>query len=253
MMNAGNGTIERILAIDVGATFTKFGLVSPNDGGLEGLHRFETPYPCTPARLIVVLTQEIEASGCANVGVGFPGDFRGGVVVEPGNLSRAGGITTGVDRSIHDQWVGFDLEGELRLATRRNVRVVNDATLAALGCCQGVGRELVVTLGTGFGIAFLVDGVNQGIRDVGGLAFVGAGTYDELLGEPSRQRDGDHWHELLHRAVRGFSAEFAPDIIHVGGGNARRVRSGLFDDLGLRVDLSDNEATLRGAAKLFVP
>ncbi len=253
MMNAGNATIERILAIDVGATYMKFGLVSPHNGGLEGLHRFDTPYPCTPARLIEILAREIEASGCEHVGVGFPGDFRNGVVIEPGNLSRAGGITTGVDRSIHDQWVGFDLEGELRLATRRHVRVVNDATLAALGCCQGVGRELVVTLGTGFGIAFLVDGVNQGIRDVGGLTFEGAGTYDELLGELSRRSDSERWHELLQRAVGAFSAEFTPDIIHVGGGNGRRVRAGIFDDLGLRVDLSDNEATLRGAAKLFVP
>ncbi len=240
-----------ILAIDVGATFIKFGLVNSVSGQLTDQSRIETPYPCLPGQLIEVLANEIARSRCDHVGVGFPGDFRDGVVVEPGNLSRAGGISTDIDPVIHDQWVGLDLERALRSATDRDVRVVNDATLAALGCCEGSGRELVVTLGTGFGIAFVVDGVNQGIRDVGGLVFRDSRTHDQLLGEPSRMRDEDRWHDLLHLAVCDFAAEFTPDTIHVGGGNARRVRPDFFDDLGRRVIFSDNEATLRGAAKLF--
>jgi polyphosphate glucokinase len=246
-----NARDDHILAIDVGATFIKFGLVNSMSRQLTDQRRIETPYPCLPGRLLAVLTDEIERSGCSQVGVGFPGDLRDGVVVEPGNLSRVGGILSDIDPAIHDQWVGLDLERALRTATDRDVRVVNDATLAALGCCEGTGRELVVTLGTGFGIAFVVDGVNQGIRDVGGLVFRDSRTYDQLLGEPSRMRDEDRWLGLLHLAVCDFAAEFTPDSIHVGGGNARRVRPDFIDDLGRPVIFSDNGATLRGAAKLF--
>ena len=131
------------------------------------------------------------------------------------------------------------------------MRIVNDATLAALGCSRGSGREFVVTLGTGFGTALVVDDVEQRIRDVGAEQFVDGGTYDELLGEPSRRSNEDTWNSLLLLAIRSFASEFSADTVHVGGGNARRVTPGLFSSEDFAVVLHDNAAPLRGAAKLF--
>ncbi len=244
-------SLSRILAIDVGATTIKLCEVR-GDGVLAGpVDRQPTPYPCSPSRLVDVVAKEIRARSCSFVGVGFPGDYHDGRVLEPGNLSRPGGITTEIDAALFDAWSDFHLEDSLRRASGREVRVVNDATLAALGCCEGVGRELVITLGTGMGIALVVDAVPVRIRDVGSAPFDGLATYDQVFGEPARAADPDRWVKQLRDAVRGFVAEFDATMVHFGGGNARFVDVKWFDDSAVSVAVHDNDASLRGAARLF--
>ncbi|MDE3082953.1 MAG: ROK family protein [Acidobacteriota bacterium] len=242
---------EAILSVDIGATSIKLCVLDARGELVEPLQLVPTPYPCPPSRLIEVVAREIDERGCDRVGVGFPGDMVEGRVLEPGNLARAGGITTPVDPVIEGQWRDFDLQEALRAATRRDVRVVNDATLAAYGCAEGRHVELVFTLGTGFGIALVVDGRPVKIRDVGAELFADGETYDEALGEPSRAADALRWRERLHRAVAGFVAEFSADVIHLAGGNARHVDPSDFSDLGVRVVVNDNLATMRGALRLF--
>jgi polyphosphate glucokinase len=152
---------------------------------------------------------------------------------------------------VHREWLNFDLRRAFREACTQDVRVVNDATLAALGYCEGRGKELVFTLGTGFGIALVVNGSPKRIRDVGAEEFVDGRTYDELLGEPSRANDEDRWYQLLHSAVSSFADEFGADIVHFGGGNARLLDVGRFADLKCRIVINGYEDTLRGAARLF--
>ncbi len=242
--------IDAVLAVDVGASFIKICAVAPDGTPLEEPRQAPTPYPCAPTRLVATLAADVVGSGLERAGVGFPGDYVDGVVLEPGNLSRASGIASPIDPVVHDAWLGFALEDALRAATYRDVRVVNDATLAALGCVEGAGRELVVTLGTGFGIALVVDGARERIRDVGGELFAGLGTYDEVFGEPARARDEELWRDRLVEAVGAFVTEFDADAVHLGGGNARRVDPARFSQ---SVTLHDNTAPLRGAARLFYP
>ena len=239
------------LAIDIGASSIKFGLIDDRGELLDAVVRLPTPYPCSPSRLVDVVARQIAQSRCSRVGVGFPGEFEGGLVIEPGNLSRVGGITTEIDPVVHQQWRGFDLEAALHVACRQEVRVVNDATLAALGCSEGRGTEIVFTLGTGFGIALVVDGSIERIRDVGAEVFIDGRTYDQVLGEKARSVDEEHWSGLLHVAVSNFVAEFDADTIHFGGGNARRVDPARFDDLRRKIVINSNDVTLRGAARLF--
>jgi polyphosphate glucokinase len=175
-------TSGTVLAIDIGATNVKFCHVDRYGELLEGPRRRPTPYPCSPARLIEMLAERILASACPRVGVGFPGEFRDGQVVRPGNLSRPGGVTTEKDPVLDAQWRGFGLQAALRDATQRDVRVVNDATLAALGSIEGEGVELVLTLGTGLGLALSIDGEMKKVRDVGAEVFVDAKTYDQSIG-----------------------------------------------------------------------
>jgi polyphosphate glucokinase len=183
--------------------------------------------------------------------VGFPGDLRDGRVLEPGNLSRPGGFTSPIDPALHEAWQGTDLEQELREASGLDVRVVNDATLAALGCCEGRGRELVFTLGTGFGIALVVDDTNVRIRDVGDEVFLDGATYDEVFGDHARSQDEGLWNDRIVLAVTNFVEEFSAEVVHLGGGNSRRVEVVRFEGQRWRVVVNDNVATLRGAAKLF--
>jgi polyphosphate glucokinase len=131
------------------------------------------------------------------------------------------------------------------------VRVVNDATLAALGCSEGTGSELVFTLGTGFGIALVAHGELVKIRDVGAEVYFDGQSYDRVLGEFSRSQDEVRWNDRLHRAVNGFVEEFSADTVHLGGGNSRRVDLTRFSDATYRIVVNNNDATLRGAVKLF--
>jgi polyphosphate glucokinase len=240
-----------ILAVDIGATSIKFCSVDVRGHLLGEVSRIDTPYPCWPATLVDVVARVINQSGRSRAGVGFPGDMVDGRVIEPGNLSRAGGIATPVDESIHHKWHGWAIEDDLQAHCRATVRVVNDATLAAHGYALGVGRELIFTLGTGLGIALVIDGTWQKIRDVGEASYRDLGTYDEVFGEPSRARDMPLWRSQLADAITTFVREFSADLVHVGGGNARHIRAQDLAGVGCRVDFNDNEGTLRGAAQLF--
>ena len=242
---------DAILAVDIGATTTKFAVVDDEGRLANGVRSEPTPYPCSPGRLVDFVLGHVERSGCLRVGVGFPGELRDGRVVEPGNLSRAGGFTSPIDPALHEAWQDNDLERALREASGLDVRVVNDATLAALGCCEGHGRELVFTLGTGFGIALVVDGRLERIRDVGDEVFLDGSTYDVSLGDHARSQDEERWNDRLVVAVTNFVNEFSADVAHLGGGNSRRVDIARYEGERWRVVVNDNVATLRGAAKLF--
>lgn len=244
---------EQIFAIDIGATNIKFSHVNDDGDLLRTVRRRPTPYPCWPDRLVEFLDERIEKSGCRRVGVGFPGEFRDGHVVRPGNLSRPGGVTTAVDPSIEARWRGFPLQDVLRKATGRDVRVVNDATMAALGCIEGHGTELVLALGTGTGLALAVNGKLQPVRDVGAEVFRDGKTYDQTVGEHARSLDEDAWRAAIVDVVKGFAKEFSADVVHFAGGNARRVEPSVFDDEPFRVVINGNEAPMRGAARLFNP
>ncbi|HUY42187.1 MAG TPA: ROK family protein [Acidimicrobiales bacterium] len=242
---------EQIFAIDIGATNIKYCHVDGDGELLRAVRRRPTPYPCTPERLVAFLVERVLTSGCARVGIGFPGEFRDGRVVRPGNLSRPGGVSTEVDPDLEARWRGFELQSTLREATARDVRVVNDATMAALGCCEGRGVELVLTLGTGLGLALCRDGVLEKVRDVGAEIFVGDQTYDQMVGEKGRAAGDDVWNDSVRAAVARFVAEFGASIVHLAGGNARRVSVSLFHDWPARVIVEGNEAPLHGAARLF--
>ena len=242
---------EQIFAIDIGATNIKFTHVNDQGVLVRGIRRRPTPYPCTPARLIEFLEERIARSGCRRVGVGFPGEFRDGHVVRPGNLSRPGGVGTEKDPVIDAQWRGFALQDALREASGRDVRVVNDATMAALGCIEGHGTELVLALGTGLGLALAVDGQLQRERDVGAEVYRDGKTYDETVGERARSLDEIGWSKTVVDVVERFAAEFHATTVHLAGGNARRVIATDFEDLPYRVVINDNEAPMRGAARLF--
>jgi polyphosphate glucokinase len=242
---------EQIFAIDIGATNIKFSHVNDLGVLVRGVRRRPTPYPCSPARLVEFLDERIAKSGCRRVGVGFPGEFRDGHVVQPGNLSRPGGVATEKDPDLDALWRGFALQDALREKTGREVRVVNDATMAALGCIEGEGTELVLTLGTGLGLALAIDGALQKERDVGAEIFRDGKTYDQSIGERARSLDDLNWNPTLVEIVEGFAKEFHATTVHLAGGNARRVVPEEFDHLPFRVVINGNDAPMRGAARLF--
>lgn len=244
---------DDVLAIDIGATNIKFARVDAT-GRLRGsLKRRPTSYPCTPDRLVDWVAQRTQNFVIDRVGVGFPGEFEDGQVIRPGNLSRLGGVGTEIDTALDELWHGFALQDTLRRETGRDVRVVNDATLAALGCSREVGTELVITLGTGCGLALRVEGERQRVRDLGRTEFQEGRTFDQALGERARSHDDGQWRRDVVSAVNQLAREFDASTVYLAGGNARRVSSALFVGRPFGIELAGNEASLRGAARLFAP
>jgi len=243
----------RILAIDVGATNIKFSHVDDRAVLLERVRRRRTPSPCAPEQLVDLLATRIARCDCARVAVGFAGALFDGVVVTPGNLARRGGTGTAVDRRLESQWRGFALAQRLREATGRDVRLANDAALAALGSCTGAGAELVLTLGTGLGLAVTRDGELQVVPDVGASLFAPGRTYDEAVGEGARAQDEIIWREAVAAVVTRFATQYAAESVHLAGGNARRLSPALFDAVAVAIHIHGNEVALKGGAKLFYP
>jgi glucokinase len=136
---------HRVLGIDVGSTNVKSGLVFGGD-----ISEFKN-MPINPDKIISELLGIIRAyelNKDSVVGVGFPGFINDGKVHNPPNLPSVGEL---------------DLRKLLIEETNHPVYVFNDADAYILGeALYGVGKgcKIVVglTLGTGVGGGFVIDG-----------------------------------------------------------------------------------------------
>ena len=240
-----------ILVIDVGATSIKSTVITGDGAAVTPTRRRSTPYPCSPRVLVDALVARIELTDCGRVAVGFPGEFRGGVVIHPGNLARPGGVHTEVNRDLDVSWRGYELTDQLRRRSGRDVRVVNDALLAGFGAITGSGRELVVTLGTGCGLAFFVDGHPVPVRDVGDAVLRDGASFDQLVGEQGRIASSARWGDDVVLALQTLITEFGPTSVHVAGGNSRRLSRHTWAPLDARVEVHGNGVAALGAVRLF--
>ncbi len=241
-----------VLGIDVGATSIKSRRFDAAGEPRGARSRKRTPYPCTPERLVELLSAMTQKVPVGRVGVGFPGSVHGGVVTDAANLTRLGGSNSPVDPDLARQWRAFDLRTALEVSTGAEVVVDNDAAMAARGCATGAGVELVVTLGTGCGIALLHDSALQPVRDFGSEPLIGALTYDELLGERGRKIDEAAWVLRVVDAVQALAAQFAATTTHLAGGNARRLSPNEFGAFATQLVIERDDPALLGAYRAVV-
>ena len=97
-----------------------------------------------------------------------PGELAGIGFAMPGPFDYAKGIALFEGVPKYQKLFGFNVASELRhrlkLEDETPVRFINDATAFAIGeswmgKAKGLSRSMAITLGTGFGSAFLLDGV----------------------------------------------------------------------------------------------
>lgn len=224
------------LAIDIGGSGLKAAVLDANGKMVAKRVRVDTPQPCDPELLIDALERLVAPlPETQRVSVGFPGLVRHGRIVTAPNLGT-------------EAFAGMDLRAVLEARLEKPVRVVNDADMQGLGACSGVGVEMVVTLGTGFGTALLSDGRLQTHLEIAHQPFKKSRTYDQLLGEHGRKKAGNkRWKKLVLQALANLRALVGFDRIYVGGGNAERLDCELPED----VELVDNRAGLLGGIKLW--
>lgn len=226
----------RTLAIDIGGTGLKMLVLDARGKPQNERARIETPRPATPAAVLRALAKLIaQQPPFDRVSAGFPGVVHDGVVKTAPNL--------------HPSWVGHDLAKALRGATRKPVRVANDADVQGLGDIAGKGVELMLTLGTGLGSALFVDGTLVPNLELGHHPFRDGKTYEELVGRAAIEKLGKkRWRKHVRAAIAQLDPIFNYRTIYLGGGNARHLKP---TDLPKNGRMCSNEAGLLGGIALW--
>jgi|SRR5271166_1151577 len=234
-MPVWNPRALRTLAIDIGGTGLKVGLLDPS-GMLTGepLH-VPTPHG-DPEAVVEALVGMVQPLGeFERVSVGFPGVVSRGVVMTAPNLGTA-------------EWSGFPLAGRLEERLGKPVRVLNDGSVQGLGVITGQGLECVVTLGTGFGFALFHSGKLAPHLELGQHPAHKDKTYDAYLGNAALQKIGKKkWNERVARIIDQLATLVTYDTLYIGGGNARAIAI----DLPSNVVIVPNAAGLTGGIHLW--
>jgi len=169
------------------------------------------------------------------VAVGFPGVVVDGTTRTAPNLDPA--------------WADFPLAARLTARTGKPARVANDAGVQGLAVIEGVGVELVLTLGTGMGFALYTSGHYVPNIEMGHHVFRDRRTYEDRVGEPARARVGDkRWRRRVLQVIASLDPVFNYRVLYIGGGNARLLDPA---ELPGNVRVVDNVAGLLGGLKLW--
>ena len=226
------------LALDIGGTGLKAGLLDAAGALVGKPARVETPHPSPPEMVVPALVGLAHCLGTFHrVSVGFPGVVKGGRVVTAPNLGT-------------EAWAGYDLGATLEERLGRPVRLLNDATVQGLGVIKGRGLECVITLGTGFGFALYQDGRLAPHLELSQHIFRGRKTYDESLGVAALKKIGKtRWRRRVQRMLVQLRVLVNWDTLYIGGGDARVIDFELPKD----VQVISNQAGITGGARLWDP
>jgi glucokinase len=275
-----------IAALDLGGTHVSAARIDSVTGGVEGLLRRDYRPDDDRQTLLERITGA--AAAVADAAVTAAG------VSAPGPFDYQRGICTIHGLGKLEALYGVDLRASLAPPLGLDpgaVHFLNDAEAFGLGevhhgAAEGQARVIALTLGTGLGSSFLVDGAvvreGPGVPPDGSLhllAFRGAPVEDRLSARGLAARAGAGARELAVEARRGseeargalhaFAAElaeflepcvraFAPTCIVVGGSVSRAwdllhaPLDGAFRDVSVVPAAHVEEAPLLGAAAYAV-
>ena len=224
------------LAIDIGGTHLKAGLLDPSGQMVAGPTRTDTPVRATPEAVVDALLDLASPLGRFDrISVGFPGVVRGGHVLTAPNLGTAA-------------WRRFPLADTLGEHLGKPVRMLNDAEVQGLGVIAGKGIECVITLGTGMGFAVFQDGRPSAHLELSHHPIHKGKTYDQFIGVVALRKVGKKkWNKRVSRALGAITTLVGYDTLYIGGGNAKHLTLELDGD----VHIVANEAGITGGVRLW--
>ncbi len=228
----------KTLAIDIGGTRLKAGVLDEAGTMVAGPNRIDTPHPSGPADIIATLVELVRPLGAFDrVSIGFPGVVRSGRILTAPNLGT-------------QAWHAYPLASDMAQRLGKPTRVLNDASVQGLGDIAGVGLECVITLGTGFGFALFQDGLLAPHLEMGQHPCAKDKTYDMYLGNAAFHKVGRRkWNKRLEKALLFIDTLVTYDTLLIGGGNAQAIDF----DLPPNVRVVPNEAGITGGVKLWGP
>jgi polyphosphate glucokinase len=251
---AADGAAEPVhpftLAVDIGGTGLKASVLGASGAMVADRVKVPTTYPLPPEKLVATLTKLVAPLPAADrAAVGFPGMVRDGKVLSAPHFSTKEGPGSAVDPDLAEQWASFELAAALTKAFGLPTKVANDADIQASAVVSGVGLELAITLGTGFGTGLFYNGQLLPHLEIAHQPFRKGETYNDQLGEATRKDIGDdRWNKRVTKAITNLKGLLFFDHLYIGGGNSRRVRRDTLDD---NVTIVDNTAGILGGIKLW--
>jgi polyphosphate glucokinase len=238
------------LAIDIGGTGLKASVLDQTGEMEHARVRAATPYPLAPQKLVDELLSLIsQLPPFDRVSVGFPGMVRSGRILSAPHFVSPDGPGGTPSPKLVNAWATFDLEGALRAATGKPTKVANDADVQGAAVVKGDGFEAVITLGTGVGTAFFMDGRLLPHMEFAHHPFHKSASYNEYLGEAARKKAGNgKWRERVLLAIAAMKALTFYDHLFIGGGNSARLGE---VTLPPDVSLVSNDAGILGGIRLW--
>jgi len=227
--------IAKILSIDIGGNNVKTAVLSKEGKLLTEYKKLPTPRPATPQAVIKTIQRLAKGLAFDAISVGFPGYVKEGVVHTAPNLGT-------------DFWSQCAFADLLTKTFSKPARVVNDADMQGLGLVSGKGFEMVVTLGTGFGTAFLRDGILLPHMEIAHHPIVGKKDYDKFIGEKALKKIGKkEWNKRMQLVLSILKAVFNYNTLYLGGGNAKKLAFKLDENIKIVTNIEG----VNGGAKLW--
>ena len=221
--------------LDIGGTGIKGFTADAADRPTSERVRLETPHPATPDAMLAVMKEIVgRMPPFDRVAAGFPG-----VVVKGQTLTAP---------NLDPEWEGFDLGKALETLTGKPVRIANDAGVQGLAAIEGIGTELVLTLGTGMGFALYVDGHYVPNIEMDHHPFRKKKTYEERVSNAALHKIGKkRWNRRVRKVIEQLAPIFNFRVLYLGGGNAKEIEF----ELPSNVKIIENVAGLLGGVKLW--
>jgi polyphosphate glucokinase len=228
----------KILSIDIGGSHIKATILNKKGELKMDYDKIVTPAPASPENLIKAIKILVKNFPSYDyISVGFPGYVKNGVINTAPNLDTK-------------LWVGIDLNKKLAEALGKPTQVVNDADMQGLGVVKGKGLEMVITLGTGFGTALLMNGhllphlelAHHPIKDADT-------TYDKYIGEKALEKYGkERWNKRIQKVFKVLKTVFNYDTLYIGGGNSDLLTF----KLDKNMKIVTNADGIKGGARLWL-
>ena len=224
------------LAIDIGGSHLKAGVLDAAGTMVAGPARVETPKPARPEIVVAMLIGLAKPLGKFDrISIGFPGVVRRDMVLTAPNLGT-------------QDWAKFPLATELAKQLGKPARMLNDASIQGLGVISGRGMECVLTMGTGMGFAVFENGRLGPHMEMSQHPVKTRETYDQYVGEAVLEEIGEkHWNRRIRRVIANMATLLDYDTLYIGGGNARLIVPPVPD----KVKLVSNEAGITGGVRLW--
>ena len=209
---------KQAFGIDIGGTGIKGGIVDLVKGELSGERfRIDTPQPATTTAVV-----ETAAKVAAHfdyqgpVGITFPGVVLRGVVKTAANVDKS--------------WLDAPIVDLATPLMPGPVTALNDADAAGLAEVRyGVGENvggvvIMVTFGTGIGIAIINNGLLVPNAELGHLEIDGHDAESKAAAS-AREREGLSWEQWTKRASRYLQRLenlLWPELFILGGGISKK-------------------------------
>lgn len=224
------------LAIDIGGTRLKAGLLNPDGQLIGGPNRVNTPAEAAPDAVVgALLSLANPLAPFQRISIGFPGVVRHGHVQTAPNLGTK-------------MWRDYPLAPELAKQLGQPARMLNDAEVQGLGVIAGNGVECVITLGTGMGFALFDDGRPAPHMELAHHPLHKSKTYEDMVGVAALRDAGKkRWNKRVQQAIDAITNLLNYDMLYIGGGNAKHLTLSLPPN----VKTVSNEAGITGGVRLW--